>query len=163
MPFSNTLDPLLFHSPTRSSTNRESRNTFPLPEITYDPSLILSPYVVLLGLILADDVFLAPNLTSAKKISELDIRPGYEQLPLHLKPSMANIHVFHKSIKTLYGWEISPDQQLPYSTLLPWMKKLGVLTGFPQITRPYYLRYGAGNAFNQSSLYPHPLPYSKVC
>src|SRR6516162_9325820 len=96
------LNPLLFHSPARSLTNKEARNTFPLPEIIYDPSLILSPHVALLGLILANDAFLAPNLTSAKKISKLDIRPGYEQLPLHLKPSMANIPVFHKSIKTLY-------------------------------------------------------------
>jgi hypothetical protein len=150
----------------RSATNKEARNTFPLPEIIYDPSLILSPHVALLGLILADDAFLAPNLTSAEKISELDIRPGYEQLPLHLKPSMANTPVFRKSIKTLYGWEISLDQQLPYSTLLPWMKNLGVLTGFPQITRPYCLRYGAGNAFNQSGLYPMAhtvLAHSRVC
>ena len=157
-----------FPPPPRSATNKKARNTFPLLEIIYDPSLILSPHVALLGLILADDAFLAPNLTSAEKISELDIRPGYEQLPLHLKPSMANIPVFRKSIKTLYGWEISPDQQLPYSTFLPWMKKLGVLTGFPQITRPYCLRYGAGNAFNQSGSYPMaytvlPLPHSKVC
>ncbi|CAG8980240.1 hypothetical protein HYALB_00009822 [Hymenoscyphus albidus] len=130
---------------------KEARNTFPLPEIIFDPSLILSPHVALLGLILADEAFLAPNLTSAEKISGLDIRPGYEQLPLHLKPEKANIPIFRKSIKTLYGWEISPDQKLPYSTLLPWMKKLGVLTGFPQITRPYCLRYGAGNAFNQNS------------
>jgi hypothetical protein len=58
-----------------------------------------------------------------------------------------------------YRWEISLDQQLPYSTLLPWMKKLGVLMGFPQITRPYCLRYGAGNTFNQSGSCPQtPLP-----
>lgn len=130
--------------------HRETRNTFPLPEIIFDPSLVLSPHVTLLGLLLADEAFLAPNLTSAEKIGGLDIRPGYKQLPLHLKPEMANIPIFRKSVNTLYGWEISPDQQLPYSTLLPWMKKLGVLTGFPQITRPYGLRYGAGNAFNQS-------------
>ncbi|CAG8982679.1 hypothetical protein HYALB_00000958 [Hymenoscyphus albidus] len=135
---------------TKQYLGMKDANTFPLPEIIFDPSLILSPHVALLGLILADKAFLAPNLTSAEKISGLDIRPGYEQLPLHLKPEKANIPVFRKSIKTVYGWEILPDQQLPYSTLLPWMKKLGVLTGFPQITRPYGLRYGAGNAFNQS-------------
>jgi hypothetical protein len=63
----------------------------------------------LLGLIFADEAFLAPSLTSTKQISELDIRPGYEQLPLHLKPEKANIPILRKSIKTLYGWEISPD------------------------------------------------------
>jgi hypothetical protein len=115
--------------------------------------LLLSPHVLLLGLIFADEAFAAPNLATAEQLSGLDIRPGYEQLPLLLKPSMANIPVFRKSVKTLYGWEISPDEPLPYSTLLHWVKDLGVLTGFPQITRPYCLRYGAGNAFNQSSLY----------
>jgi hypothetical protein len=137
-----------------NATNIEARNTFLLPEIIFDPSLILSPHVALLGLIFADNAFLAPSLTSAERISELDIPPGYEQLPLHLKPALANIPVFRKSIKTPYGWKISSDQQLPYTTLLKWMKRLGMLTGFPQITRPYGLRYGAGNAFNQSSEYP---------
>jgi hypothetical protein len=104
---------------------------------------------------------LAPSLTSAARISELDIPPGYEQLPLHLKPEMADIPVFRKSVRTPYGWEISPDQPLPYTTLLKWMKRLGVLTGFPQITRPYSLRYGAGNAFNQSGAY-HAAPFSQA-
>jgi hypothetical protein len=98
-----------FPPPLRSATNKEARNTFPLLKIIYDPSLILSLHVTLLGLILTNDAFLAPNLTSAKKISELDIQPSYKQLPLHLKLSMANIPVFYKSIKMLYGWEISLD------------------------------------------------------
>jgi hypothetical protein len=132
----------------------DARNTFPIPENIFDPSLILSPHVFLLGLIFADEAFAAPNLTTAEQLSGLDIRPGYEQLPLLLKPSMANIPVFRKSIKTLYGWEISPDEPLPYSTLLPWAKDLGVLTALPQITRPYCLRYGAGNAFNNSGSCP---------
>jgi hypothetical protein len=139
----------------------EARNTFVLPEIIFDPSLILSPHVALLGLIFADNAFLAPSLTSAARISELDIPPGYEQLPLHLKPEMADIPVFRKSVRTPYGWEISPDQPLPYTPLLKWMKRLGVLTGFPQITRPYSLRYGAGNAFNQSGVY-YAAPFSQA-
>ncbi|KAF8855964.1 C2H2 finger domain protein [Acephala macrosclerotiorum] len=138
---------------TKKYLGTKDANTFVLPEIIFDPSLILSPHVALLGLIFADNAFLAPSLTSAERISELDIPSGYEQLPLRLKPKMADIPVFRKSIRTPYGWEISPDQPLPYTTLLKWMKRLGVLTGFPQITRPYCLRYGAGNAFNQSVRY----------
>ena len=152
--FSYSPQPRSSFIPARHAANVDARNTFPLPEIIFDPSLVLSPHVALLGLIFADKAFLAPSLTSAERISELDILPGYEQLPLPLKPEMADIPVFRKSVRTPYGWEISPDQQLPYTTLLKWMKRLGVLTGFPQITRPYCLRYGAGNAFNQSGSYP---------
>ena len=94
-----------------------------------------------------------PSLTSAERISKLDIPSGYQQLPLHLKPEMADIPVFRKSIRTPYGWQISPDQQLPYTTLLKWWKRVGELTGLLDV-RPYCLRYGAGNAFNQSGSYP---------
>jgi hypothetical protein len=59
-------------------TNIEARNTFILPEIIFNPSLILSPYVALLGLIFADNAFLAPSLILAERISELDIPPSYE-------------------------------------------------------------------------------------
>lgn len=48
---------------------REARNTSPLPEIIFDLSLVLSLHVALLSLILANEVFLVPNLTSTKKIS----------------------------------------------------------------------------------------------
>ncbi|KAH8671753.1 hypothetical protein BGZ60DRAFT_405857 [Tricladium varicosporioides] len=41
------------------------RVKFVLPEIIFDPSLILSLYVFLLGLIFADSAFAAPNLKSA--------------------------------------------------------------------------------------------------
>jgi hypothetical protein len=87
----------------------EARNIFILPEIIFNPSLILSPHVALLGLIFTNNAFLAPSLISAARISELDIPPGYEQLPLYLKPEIANIPVFRKSIRTPYSWEISPD------------------------------------------------------
>ena len=96
----------------------EARNIFPFPEIIFNPSLILSPHVALLDLVFTDNTFLAPSLTSAERISELDIPAGYEQLPLYLKPEMADIPVFRKSIKTLYRWQISPDQPLLYTTLL---------------------------------------------
>jgi hypothetical protein len=76
---------------------------FVLSKIIFNLSLILSLHVALLGLIFANNVFLASSLTLAARISKLDILPSYEQLPLHLKLEMANILVFCKSIKTLYS------------------------------------------------------------
>jgi hypothetical protein len=66
---------------------------------------------------------------------------------------MDNIPVFRKSIKTLYGWDISPEEPLPYGSLSPWINELGLLTGFLQIARSYCLRYAAGHTFNQSGSY----------
>lgn len=132
-------DPLSSFTLARRATYIEARNTFPLPEIIFDPSLVLSPHVALLGLIFADNASLALRLTSAKRISKLDIQPGYKQLPLHLKPEMANVPIFRKSIMTPYRWQISPNQPLLYTTLLRWIKRLSVLTGFPQITHLYCL------------------------
>jgi hypothetical protein len=149
-------------SAVKSFANTGTSNTFPIPEIIFDPSLVLSPHVTLLGLLLADKAFAAPNLTSAEQLSLLDIEPGCNQLQLLLNPEKDNIPVFRKSVQTLYGSEISPDKPLPYATLTPWIKRIGVLTAFPQVARPYCLRYGAGNAFNQSGSYrPDPLPTAK--
>jgi len=129
---------------------QRTSNTFPIPEIIFDPSLILSPHVFLLGLLFADQAFRAPNLTSAEQLTKLYIEPGRNELPLPLHPDLDNIPVFRRSIKAFHGYEVSPDQPLQYSTLLPWIKDLGTITGFRQVARPYSLRYGAGKAFDEN-------------
>ena len=80
-----------------------SSNTFPIPEIVYDLSLIFSPHVILLGMIFDDQVFAAPSLTSPEKLSRLDIEPGCNQLPLLFKQEMENLPVFRCAKRTLHG------------------------------------------------------------
>jgi len=80
-----------------------ARNTFLIPKIIFNLSLILSLHVFLLSLIFANKAFAALNLITIEQLSKLDIQPGYKQLPLLLKLSIANIPVFCKSIKTLYS------------------------------------------------------------
>ena len=58
--------------------------------------------------------------------------------------------VFRMSERTLNGIGISPNKPLPYSTLEPWVKKIGVIIGIRQVTRPYSLRYRAGTALDNS-------------
>ncbi|XP_014550159.1 hypothetical protein COCVIDRAFT_116292 [Bipolaris victoriae FI3] len=125
-------------------------NTFPLPEIMYDQTLLFSPHVFLLGLLFHDRAFAAYNLTSPEELSRLKIPPGRNELPLRLNPTLDNIPVFRKAVQTLNGWDISPNEPLPYSTLLPWIRTLGEITGFAQVTRPYSLRYAGGKAFNEN-------------
>jgi hypothetical protein len=94
--------------------------------------------------------FEAPHLTSPEQLGRLEVEPGRNQLPLPLRSDLGNIPVFRKAIRTLHGWGVSPNLQLPYSTVAPWMKKLGAITGFRQIARPYTLRYAAGKAFDDN-------------
>ncbi|KAF2818073.1 hypothetical protein CC86DRAFT_337582 [Ophiobolus disseminans] len=125
-------------------------NTFPLPEIMNDETLIFSPHVFLLGMLFCDRAFAAYNLTSPEELSRLTIPPGRNELPLRLNPTLDNVPVFRKAVRTLHGWDISPNEPLPYSTLLPWIRTLGEVTGFAQVTRPYSLRYAGGKAFNEN-------------
>ena len=102
---------------------------------------------------------MAPNLTSPEQLSKLDIPPGCNALPLPLDPRMDDVYVFRQSVRTLTGWEISPDLPLQYSTLSPWIKTLGEITGFLQVARPYCLQYGAGKAFDENSKFHYIEPF----
>jgi hypothetical protein len=82
---------------------------FLFPEIIFNPSLVLSLYVALLGLIFTNNMFLALSLMSAERINKLYILFNYKQLPLYLKLEIADIPVFYKFIKTPYRWQISPN------------------------------------------------------
>lgn len=136
------------------------RNTYILPEIIFDPSMVLSPHVFLLGLLFADRAFDRVNgeevLVSASQLIGLRIRDECNELPLGLDPALGDVPVFRQSERTLQGIGISPDKPLPYSTLEPWVKKIGTITGFRQVTRPYSLRYGAGTALDRSGELSHP-------
>ena len=124
------------------------RNTFPIPEVICDPSLILSPHVFLLGRLFADRAFAVVGLTGPEGLDKLDIRPGCNELRLDFRDELADVHVFRRAIKTLHGWKMSDIEPLPYASLYSGLKTLGTITGMRQIVRPYTLRYGAGKAFD---------------
>lgn len=116
----------------------------------YDDSLLHSSGTTLLGIIYRDRAFAAPNLTSPVVASKLYVPPGRNELPLRLKRELDDIPIFRKAIRTPTGWAISPTEALPYSTLLPWIRAVGELTNFAQVTRPYSLRYSGAKAFNEN-------------
>lgn len=91
---------------------------------------------------------------SAEQLLHLNIHPECNELRLLLDPALDDVPVFRQSLRTLQGTAILADQALPYSTLLPWVKKVGALTGFQQIARPYSLQYGAGKALDNSGTCP---------
>ncbi|KAH7317383.1 hypothetical protein BKA65DRAFT_411005, partial [Rhexocercosporidium sp. MPI-PUGE-AT-0058] len=58
-----------FGTKEAGATYIKAKNTFPFPEVIFDPSLVFSPHVAFLGLIFADNAFLAPSLTSARGLA----------------------------------------------------------------------------------------------
>ncbi|PVH92773.1 C2H2 finger domain protein [Periconia macrospinosa] len=135
---------------TKEFLGIKDMNTFPLPEVMYDETFLFSPHAFLLGILFYDKAFAAYNLTSPEELSRLQIPSGRNELPLRLNRKLDDIPVFRKAVRSVDGWVISPSEPLPYSTLLPWIKALGQITSFKQVTRPYSLRYAGGKAFNEN-------------
>ncbi|KAK4862951.1 hypothetical protein LT330_010695 [Penicillium expansum] len=139
---------------TKGFLGTKDENTYILPEIIFDPSLVLSPHVSLLGLLFGDRAFKRVEgqevLFSADQLPRLTIPEDCNELPLLLDPALDDIPVFRQTERSLQGMGISPDKSLPYSTLLPWVKTIGIVTGFRQVARPYSLRYGAAKALDNS-------------
>ena len=120
----------LFYARTYTLANFSLRNTFPLPEIMYNKTLLFSPNVFLLGLLFYNRAFAAYNLTSLEKLSRLTILLGCNKLLLRLNQILDNIPVFQKAVRTLHSQNISLNKSLSYSTLLLQIWTLGEVTGF---------------------------------
>jgi hypothetical protein len=118
----------------------------------YDDTLAFSPHVFLLGMLFSDHAFAAYNLTSPDDLSRLVIPQGLKELRLRIKEELDDVPLFRKVVRTPQGYKVSPTERLAYSTLLPWIRSLGQITGFAQVTRLYSLRYGGGKAFNDNGM-----------
>ncbi|RYN85694.1 hypothetical protein AA0119_g13215 [Alternaria tenuissima] len=132
---------------TKSFLGPKAPNTFPIPEIIFDPSLVLSPHVFLLGLMFADKAFSISELTP-ENLYTLDIRPGCNQLNVPIREEVADLCVFRRYTQTATKLTIS-DEQLSYATVKTHMQDVGEITGFKAVAKPYCLRYGAANAFDK--------------
>jgi hypothetical protein len=76
----------------------------------WEPCLLLSPYVFLLGLLFANQAFKALSLMSPEKPRLLDIHPGELGLPLPLKESLSKTFAFRKPIATLARYVMSVER-----------------------------------------------------
>lgn len=86
-------------------------------------------------------------------MSRLAIHPGEWELPLPLKASTDDVYVFPQAVKTLVGYEISPNEHISPATIAGWIRRVGELTGFEVPTIPYNLRCNAANVFDRSSVF----------
>ncbi|KAJ5737405.1 uncharacterized protein N7483_002530 [Penicillium malachiteum] len=126
-------------------------NTFVIPEIIHDPSLILSPHEFLLGILFDDDAFRAPGMKSQDDLRRLWLEDGRQQLPLPLKSEKSNHYVFCKVEASRGTIRVIRDQPISNSALSKQYQTFGEIAGFPNLYT-HCNRYGGGTILNQSRL-----------
>ncbi|KAL4865177.1 hypothetical protein BDV12DRAFT_175034 [Aspergillus spectabilis] len=140
---------------TKTFLGEKEKNTFPIPEIIFDPTLVLSPHIFLLGMLFRVQAF--KNFSTEglvvdcpENLYNLGVLDGLGQQELKLKDEILDQFVFCQAVRKADGIRIALGEQLTEGALRYRMKRGGEITGFEQVTKPYGLRYGAAKAFNDS-------------
>jgi hypothetical protein len=136
------------------STNRTRSNVFNIPEIIFDPTLVLSPHVFLLGMLFKIQAFRFPSIDSPERLYSLNVLKGLNEQVLPLRKAIDDDIVFCQAVREAYGVRIAHELQLTSAALRYLMKKGDQITGFAQVTKLYNLRDGAAKAFNESRKCP---------
>ncbi|CAJ2505567.1 Uu.00g129610.m01.CDS01 [Anthostomella pinea] len=135
---------------TKTYLGTKDAKTFTIPETMFDPFLLLSPHVFLLGILFQHQAFRAPSLVSLCHLDDLDIHPGKNELPLPLRDDLKGVCIFRRAITTSIGLQISPAEPITYGMMSGWIKRIGEILGLQYPTIAYSLRYNAGNELDQS-------------
>ncbi|KAJ5447699.1 hypothetical protein N7445_002520 [Penicillium cf. griseofulvum] len=121
---------------TKIFLSEKELNTFPIPEIIFDPTLVLSPYIFLLGILFRISAFKSlskdsPIIDYPKKLYRLRILDG-----LVLREANSIQIVLEKELTRLW---------LRYR-----IKRGSEITSFAEVAKLYCLRYSVAKAFNDS-------------
>ncbi|EDN05111.1 predicted protein [Histoplasma mississippiense (nom. inval.)] len=136
---------------TKTFLGMKDANTFWLPEIIYDPTLVLSPHVFLLGMLFYIQAFKSPGIRRPEDLYSLGVLNGLNQQQLPLRDDLADLFVFCSAVREGGGVRIAHEIRLTTASVRTRMKKGGEITGFQQVTKPYVLRDAAAKGFNESS------------
>ncbi|CAJ2505605.1 Uu.00g129990.m01.CDS01 [Anthostomella pinea] len=136
---------------TKTYLGTKDAKTFTIPETMFDPSLLLSPHVFLLGILFQHQAFRAPSLVSPRLLDDLDIHPDEKELPLPLRDDLKDVCIFRRAITTSTGLQISQAEPITYGMMSGWIKRIREILGLQYPTIAYSLRYNTGNELDQSS------------
>lgn len=140
---------------TKRYLGQKAVKTFLIPEIIFDPTLLLSPHVLLLGILVRHEAFLAEGLNKhPDKLAEFNICEGEYEPPLPLRPDIKDCFVFRQAVQTDMRWSMS-DKPMSEHVMAGALKRVGELLGFEHNTISYGLRYMAGNKLDQNGISSH--------
>lgn len=83
----------------------------------FNPTLLLSPYAFLLGILFRHQAFQASNLISAIQLDNLDIHPNKRELYLPLWDNLDDVPLFYCAVKTATSFKISLTEPITYSII----------------------------------------------
>lgn len=91
------------------------RNEFKIPEIIFDPTLVLSPHVCLLGMLFHINGFKSitttgPVLDSPESLYSLGVLDGLGQQELKLKDDLLDKYVFCQTVREATGFRIAVEK-----------------------------------------------------
>ncbi|KAH7364031.1 hypothetical protein BKA65DRAFT_522596 [Rhexocercosporidium sp. MPI-PUGE-AT-0058] len=117
---------------TKGFLGSKDVNEFKIPEIIYDPTLVLSPHVFLLGMLFKARAFKSPSIDCPERLYSLKVLKGLNEQPLPLRDEMNDGFIFCEAVREAQG------------------VRGGEITGFDQVLKPYNLRDGAAKGLNES-------------
>ncbi|KAH6700000.1 hypothetical protein BKA61DRAFT_741052 [Leptodontidium sp. MPI-SDFR-AT-0119] len=116
---------------TKRYLGSKDMNEFKIPEIIYDPTLVLSPHVFLLGMLFKARAFKSPSIDCPERLYSLKVLKGLNEHPLPLRDEMNDEFIFCQAVRYR-------------------MKVGGEITGFSQVLKPYNVRDGSAKGLNES-------------
>lgn len=129
------------------------RKCFPIPEVIFDPDLLLSPHIFLLTILFQHRAFKSEILNDNPRLLYTSkIEAGENQIKVGLRPDIMDTHVFRRTEKTVTGLQMG-TRPIDRSMMSKLVGTVGRLAGFEGNTICYTLRYMAGNNLDQSGMY----------
>ncbi|CZR66010.1 uncharacterized protein PAC_15910 [Phialocephala subalpina] len=125
-------------------------NEFKIPEIIYDPTLVLSPHIFLLGILFKARAFKSPSIDCPERLYSLKVLKGLNEQPLPLRDEMNNEFIFYQAVREAQGVRVARELQLSSGWVQYRMKVGGEIAGFGQVIRPYNLRDSSAKGLNES-------------
>ncbi|EEH48168.2 uncharacterized protein PADG_04252 [Paracoccidioides brasiliensis Pb18] len=141
---------------TKRFLGDKAPNEFKIPEIIFDPTLVLSPHVTLLTMLFHIKGFKSisttgPVLDSAEKLYSVNVLEGKGEQRLLLQDEFLDKFVFCQTEPTPTGFQICLDWMLTAAVVRSRMRRAGEITGFEEVAHPHNLRYAGAKAFNNSA------------
>ncbi|KGY15246.1 hypothetical protein PABG_11827 [Paracoccidioides brasiliensis Pb03] len=131
---------------TKGRLGMKDQNTFRLREIIFDPTLILSPHVFLLGMLFHIKAFKYLLITGAETLYDLGVLEGLNYQKVPLRNNLDDKFVFGQAVREADAVHLFHELKLSSSSVRYRMKKDGAITGFEVITKPY--GYTAKGTYN---------------